>query len=128
MTSQSRGTLAATLAPNDKKTFNRKPLNIMKIIVDQQIPETKSSLPLPNFEKISTRIIDVGSDVIKSKFQETISDITEILANVKMSNEKCKISEAKFTLTFSASGEVALMSIAKGALSGTSGIEFTVTF
>ncbi|WP_286920581.1 Pepco domain-containing protein [Flavobacterium sp. UBA4197] len=100
----------------------------MKIIVDQQIPETKSSLPLPNFEKISTRIIDVGSDVIKSKFQETISDITEILANVKMSNEKCKISEAKFTLTFSASGEVALMSIAKGALSGTSGIEFTVTF
>ena len=100
----------------------------MKIIVDQPAPETKSSLPLPGIDKISTQIIDVGSDIIKKRFHEMINDITEVLSSLKMHNEKCKISEAKFTLTFSTSGEVALMSIVKGGLSGTSGIEFTVTF
>jgi hypothetical protein len=100
----------------------------MKIIVDSQVPQANSSLALPKLEKISSQIIDVGTDVLKTKFQETINDITEVLSNVKMPNDKCKISEAKFTLTFSASGEVALMSIIKGSLSGSSGIEFTVTF
>src|SRR4051794_8897864 len=100
----------------------------MKIVVDKSMAEVKSSLSLPNLDKISTQIIDVGSDILKSKFQETINDIAEVLSEVKLSNEKYKISEAKFTLTFNASDEVALMSIVKGALSGTSGIEFTVTF
>jgi len=85
-------------------------------------------LPIPGLDKVSSQIIDMGSDILKSKLQETINDIVETFSEMKLSNEKCKISEAKFTLTFGATGEVALMSIVKGALNGTSGIEFTVKF
>jgi hypothetical protein len=100
----------------------------MKIIVDKAVPEAKSALSLPKIDKISSQIIEVSCETIINKFQETINEVTQILSNVRMSNENCKISEAKFVLTFSASGEVALMSILKGSLAGTSGIEFTVTF
>lgn len=101
----------------------------LKILVDADNPEVlKGALPLPNFDKITSNVIEISSDFIKDKLQTSVTSILNVLADIKVESQKAKIKEIKFTVGFTAGGEVGLFSIAKGTASGTTGIEFVIEF
>lgn len=101
----------------------------IKILIDQEhTEELKGALPLPNFNKLKSNMIEVSSDFLKEQIQANLLTISKALAEVKTENTHAKIKEARFTLGFTVGGEVGLFSIAKGSASGTAGIEFVIEF
>ena len=101
----------------------------MKILVDNnEFPIGKSAFNPGVPGTIASKSIELSNEALKNTVQKAVTDLTAVLSEVKADQGRCKISEIKFSLSITAGGEAALLSVVKGSLSGTTGIEFTLSF
>ncbi|MBI3242349.1 MAG: hypothetical protein HYZ49_08660 [Chloroflexi bacterium] len=88
--------------------------------------EVKGALPGLGIDKALQVAVDVGRDSLKKSIDEILEEILHILSNAPLESDKLEVSEIKFTLSVNSSGEVSLVSLAKGSLGGQTGLEFTI--
>lgn len=98
----------------------------IKILVTDEKPNIKSSLPFPGMEEISQRVVEIGRDAIAKNLEKAIGNVLDLLSSIRTENESHQVSETKFSLIFDATGEVSIVSLAKGSVKGSSGLEFTI--
>lgn len=73
------------------------------------------------------RVVDLDVAKLKPTLQSAFENVIELIPTVPDSADTLEVSSIKFSLQIAANGEVSLLSLAKGGISATSGIEFTVT-
>jgi hypothetical protein len=101
--------------------------NTIRFIVDSEVPSNaRSALPLPQFSSIATQSVEITREAACKSFGTAIQDVMEILSTVPSSTHAARVIEVKFTLTINVGGEVSIVSLAKGQLSGATGLEFTI--
>ncbi|MCO7513807.1 hypothetical protein NJF44_09115 [Pseudomonas guariconensis] len=98
----------------------------IRLLVNEEPPRTKSALPVPGFDALGQRVVELGSDVLKKSIDGTLQGIFELLSEVTDESATHVVTEISFSLAFDASGEVSVVSLAKGSLKGSTGLEFTI--
>lgn len=77
-------------------------------------------------EKAATRVMNVTTEFLKTR----IGDLARILSDAAASapqDTPYEVTEVRFTIHVDATGEVSVMSLAKGAVTTGAGIEVTLT-
>jgi len=98
----------------------------IRFMVDEESPKQLSAFPVPGLDGIGHRVVEVGSDIIKKSVDTTLQGILELLSSVTTETSEHVVSEVSFSLAFDASGEVSVISLAKGTLKGSTGIQFKI--
>jgi hypothetical protein len=99
----------------------------LRILVDEEAPKMKSALGLPGLDTVGQRVVELGGDALRASVGNALQSVLSLLSDVSQENGTHVVSEVSFSLTFDASGEVSLVSLAKGALKGSTGLQFTIT-
>jgi hypothetical protein len=100
---------------------------VLRLMVDSQpTPETRGMLPIPQLQALSGEIVELGKEAIRDSIGNALSDVMEILSSIPLQKGLLSVSEVKFTMTLDARGEVSILSLAKGSLSGSTGFQFTI--
>ncbi len=101
----------------------------IKILIERQSsPNIKAAVALPNFKNLSGELVELDNQDIQKQLESQLSSISRVISNAKIDDEKIRIKEIKLSFAITASGEVGLFTIAKGGISGTSKIEFSLEF
>jgi hypothetical protein len=96
------------------------------MVDSQPTPETRGMLPIPQLQALSGEIVELGKEAIRDSIGNALSDVMEILSSIPLQKGLLSVSEVKFTMTLDARGEVSILSLAKGSLSGSTGFQFTI--
>jgi hypothetical protein len=105
------------------------PNNTMRFVVDaEQSSAVHSALPLPHLSSLAAQSVEISREAVCKACSSTVQDVMDVLSSLPKSKNAAKITEVKFTLMLNAGGEVSIMSLAKGHLSGATGFEFTIRF
>lgn len=99
----------------------------LRILVDEEPPRMKNALPLPGLDAIGQRVIELSGDVLKASIDGALQNVLSLISEVTQESESHVVSQVSFSLTFDATGEVSLVSLAKGSLKGSSGLQFTIS-
>lgn len=97
-----------------------------RLLVDAEPLQMKSSLPFPGLGEIGQRVVEVSNNALQKSLDGALHNILGLLATVTTESATHMVSEVSFSLTFDASGEVSVVSLAKGALKGSAGLAFTI--
>lgn len=102
----------------------------IKIITDQPFDtDIKSSMSLPGIEDLlPNKLSEVTVDKFKSNIESSISELLTIFSGINTNSNKAFIDTVKFNVSIDAKGEVAIVSLLKGGISSSVGIEFTIKF
>lgn len=99
---------------------------MLRLLVDEDGLQAKSALPIPGLDAVGQRVVELGSDVLRSSIDSALQGILEILSSVNAESATHTVSEVSFNLAFDASGEVSVVSVVKGNLKGSTGLQFTI--
>lgn len=93
--------------------------------VDAPIPENVAqALPLKNeLLQLNETILDLGIDEFGRKISDAVKKVQKAFAGLEDVAGSFKVSEVTFSLSLDAGGEVSILSLAKGSLNGSAGIE-----
>lgn len=85
---------------------------------------------MPSFETALRRTVEkavsLSVDAIVEQLTSTYKKVTETIGALPPASSGCKLQTVSFTLTISSSGEVSLLSTAKGKLDGVTGLTFVI--
>lgn len=99
----------------------------LRVLVDEEPPKTRSALPLPGIDSLGQKVVALSGDVLRASIDGALRNILSMLSSVSQESATHVVSEVSFSLTFDAAGEVSLVSVAKGSLKGSTGLQFTIT-
>src|SRR4051812_13274173 len=99
----------------------------LNVLVDEELPTAKSALSVPGLDSIGQRVVEISGDVLRASVDGALQSVLSLLSEVSQESETHLVSQVSFSLTFDASGEVSVLSLAKGALKGGTGLQFTIT-
>lgn len=94
-------------------------------------PDTtvKSALSLPGIDTLlASGAAHIEFDEFKKNLQSVVDDLVAVIAQVRPNTSGAHIDSVRFSLAVSATGEIGLFSVAKGSMSGTTGLEFCIRF
>ncbi|AUT74503.1 Pepco domain-containing protein [Paraburkholderia hospita] len=97
-----------------------------RLLIDSEPPQMKSAFPVPGLDVMGQRVVEISNDVLKKSIDGALQNILSLLATVTTESTTHKVSEVAFSLTFDATGEVSVVSLAKGSLKGSAGLEITI--
>lgn len=92
---------------------------------DDQSNDTEGKGALPGLN-LGNRVLDIRRDILQKRVSRALEDVFYVLSNVTLDAEDFKVDEVRFTLNINTSGEVSLVSLAKGSVSCQTGIEFSI--
>ena len=98
----------------------------VRLLIDEEAPKSKSALPVPGLDVVGQRVVEISGATLRSSIDGALKNILALLSSVGDESAKHVVSEITFSLTFDASGEVSLVSLAKAALKGSTGLQFTI--
>lgn len=98
----------------------------IKLLVNEEPPKTRSALPVPGFDALGQRVVEISTDALQKSVDGALQNIFGLLSAVTEESSTHVVTEVSFSLTFDASGEVSLLFLAKGSLKGATGLEFTI--
>lgn len=98
----------------------------IRLLVDEDLPKMKTALPVPGFEGIGQRVVEISGEVLQRSIDGALQNILNLLSSVTAETATHEVSQVSFSLTFDATGEVSVVSLAKGALKGSTGLAFTI--
>lgn len=100
----------------------------IRLLVDAPEGAAKgSNFGLPQgIGAVSQKIVEVGGEAFRSSVASIVSSVAEALEGVDLSGKAYELGDAKFVISFDAGGEVSIISLAKGSVSGKTGIEVTI--
>lgn len=85
----------------------------------------------PSFEDAVRRTlgstVNVSLGTISEQLLDTYDKVTSLIASLPQDSHGCKLQTISFTLMYTSSGEVSLLSAVKGQISGQTGITFTIS-
>jgi hypothetical protein len=99
----------------------------LRVLVDDDAPKIKGALPLPGLESLSQRVVELSGDALRASINGALQNVLSVISDVTQESESHVVSQVSFSLMFDASGEVSLVSLAKGSVKGSSGLQFTIT-
>jgi hypothetical protein len=99
---------------------------VIKFTVDKEDFELKQSLPLSGFSGVYNEVVELSSKTLIKSFDKTLSGIFELLEKTKTESDEHFVSQVKLNLAVDSSGEVSIVSILKGSVKGSLGLEFTI--
>ena len=99
----------------------------IRIFVDDLVQtEIKGVLSVPELKTVLYKMVDIDFTVLQQNIGNLLNGILAILSNSTSQSEDFEIQSVNFTVNINASGEVSLVSLAKGAIAGQTGIGFTI--
>ena len=98
----------------------------IRFLIDEEAPKMKSALSVSGLDAMGQRVVELSSEVIQKSIDGTLQNILGLLSAVTAETPTHTVSEVRFSLTLDASGEVSVVSLAKGTLKGSAGLEFTI--
>jgi len=103
------------------------PLRLKLLVDDPEKFEIKGALPTQNIYEIFQRTVDIGLEELENRVNESLERVLNLLSRATLESNDYEVNSVRFTLRIDASGEVSLVSLAKGSLGGQTGLEFTLT-
>jgi len=97
----------------------------IRILVDD-LDEIEMKSALPGLAGAYRRAVDVELDKLKNNVNSTLDGIFSLLSNVTLETKDFEVDTIRFALHINASGEISLISLAKGSLGVQEGIEFSI--
>lgn len=107
-----------------KKEVNME--NTIKFLVDEEEVTIKGALPLSGLDGMSQRVIELSGEAIQKSMTSTLNGVLKMVSKADIESETHYIAETKFNVVLNASGEVSIVSLAKGAVTSGVGMEFTI--
>ena len=99
----------------------------LRFLVDSfSTPDLRETLPPSDFGIPARTAVDVALDALKSSLRPTIAKVLDLFADTPSESGPFEVTSISFQLSVEATGEVSIVSIAKGSLTGHTGIEVTV--
>jgi hypothetical protein len=99
--------------------------NTLKILVDDLGGTRAKGIPSAD-EVLKIFLIDIDADHVQKNLDATIRSLFSILAKSTLESNDFRVERIDFTLNINASGEVSLLSIAKGSIGSQAGLTFTI--
>lgn len=100
--------------------------NTINVFVDDISKIDKKSI-LPEFGDYIKKSICVDVNTLRDNINQSLESIFEVISNVVVESQKYEVSEITFSLNISSTGEVSLVSLAKGTIGGQTGLSFKIT-
>ncbi|MBS1721919.1 MAG: hypothetical protein JSS66_02810 [Armatimonadetes bacterium] len=116
---------AKTSKPAQKKESSEKAG--LKFVVDAPEPVVRGAMPFKDLDAFASEVVEFSSDLIKHNLDDALASILTLLEAVTTESKTHLVSEVSFSLAFDASGELAILSMAKGALKGSAGIQVVIS-
>lgn len=95
------------------------------ITTDDKTDSDSSRNMLPSMASVA-KSLHVDEDKLASNFADALNSMYHILDKAELQSSNMEVKEVKFTFNVSSSGEVSLLSVAKGNMGGGMGIEVTI--
>lgn len=97
----------------------------IRILVDD-FEEIKVKGALPGVAKAAYKAVDISAESLNTRVKKMLEQVFSLLSNMSLQTEDFEVDKIRFVLHIDASGEVSLVSLAKGSLGVKSGLEFTI--
>lgn len=97
----------------------------IRFLVDAPIPE-KAAYALPSkesFLQMRELALDLPMEEVSAKVSSAVEKVQKVFSGLANLAGPFEVSEVTFSLSFDAGGEVSILSLAKGNLSASAGIE-----
>ena len=100
----------------------------IKVFVDDDfsLDDIVAKGMLPRSSEVGSHLISLAAESMKNSIAGTVQSIIDAISEVQPTSCAYDVDQVKFTLAFDANGEVGLMSVVKGGLSGKTGIELVL--
>jgi len=98
----------------------------IRFLIDDEPPKMKGALPVPGFDGLGQRVVELSNEVLQKSIDGALQNVFGLLSAITAETSTHVVSEVSFSLTFGASGEVSVLSLAKGSLKGSTGLAFTI--
>ncbi|HEU0047537.1 MAG TPA: hypothetical protein VFQ43_08030 [Nitrososphaera sp.] len=118
-TSQSEeGMLSKAPKQGDKLRF---------IVDDVRKVHAKGMLPGPDLTGVGSKIVDLGVDTVTQNLATLLGSVLTAVSSCPVENDKWNVETVRFTVAMTGAGEVSIISVVRGEISGETGLEFTLT-
>lgn len=82
---------------------------------------------IPRAGAVGGNVLSMTTDVLNQQVGDALKAISDSVSSVEFLKSPFAVTEVRFTLAIDASGEIGLLSAARGSMSGGAGLEFTLT-
>jgi hypothetical protein len=99
---------------------------VIRFVVDDPgAPQVRSAFP--GFDQTAAKIVELGMSQLQKSTSDALESVYSLLHAIPLESGAFGVDTIRFTLRVDASGEVSIVSLAKGSLGTQAGIEVTIS-